>query len=106
MSDNSVNYNTIPTSLTAQNAINTYTFLSPRKDFSIDEWNKFKMDWLKFQEVWAYNYTVSTLNGNAGRPLYSTYAFKSNDEKQSVVRGQSAHVTGYPSAFNTFVLPK
>ncbi len=106
MSDNPVNYNTIAPSLTAQNAINTYIFLSPRKDFSNDEWRQFKVDWLKFQEVWAYNYTVSTLNGNAGRPLYSFYAYKSNDEKQSVIKGQTAHVVGYPSDFNRFVIPK
>lgn len=102
MSGNGIlNPNTIAPLSTATTLICTYPFRIVRKDMSQNEYLQTKMDWYQFDKVWAYNYSVSTLNGNASRKVYSPYYFLTNNEKNSYARGQIGHIEAYSSIAKT-----
>jgi hypothetical protein len=98
MSTDQTNPNTVAPSQTARNLIEQYIVTSPQKDWSSEQWTNFKKDWFKFNQVWAYNYTVSTLNASLpAKSQYARYQFLTYDEKASYVKGQTYHVIGYPT---------
>lgn len=54
------------------------------------------MDWERFEHIWSYNYTVSTLR--AASPKDTTirpYQFLNNNERISYKNGQAAHASVY-----------
>ena len=70
------------------------------------EYTQYKLDWFFFNDVWSYNYTVSTLNG-PGPLIYSPYDFAKNADFISYTRGQAAHIAYYSAegsngVFNNF----
>ena len=68
----------------------------------MQEYINYRNDWDFFNYVWAYNWTVSTVNGfnaAAGRKgLISPYAFPNYAYGLSYSNGQISHATVYPSA--------
>jgi hypothetical protein len=71
----------------------------------MQEYVQYKKDWAQFNKVWIYNYTVSTLNGNSGSPIYAPYSFSQPVELLSYRNGQAAHAAYYTadaSVFNNF----
>jgi hypothetical protein len=89
----------IPINLTAVSTICGYPVATLRKDMSSSEWVDYKDDWSVFNSIWAYNYTVSTLNGNSTTGAKrSPWVMLSNRQKMQYLRGQSAHVAVYPTA--------
>ncbi len=64
---------------------------------------QYKLNWLYFQQIWSYQYTVSTLNGQAGIPKYSSFQFINGTEDINNFRnGRAAHVAAYPSSATLF----
>ncbi len=98
MSDGQVTPNIIPVLPAAISTICAYPLAKVRKDMSIQEYITYKLDWNIFNTVWSYNYTISTLNGQAGKPLYSYYQFLTIDDQVSYLRGQTAHASYYSNA--------
>ncbi len=96
------NPNTIPISPVAQAAICQYALSTVRKSYAIGEYLTYQKDWTFFNTVWSYNYTVSTLNGQGGRTLYTPWQFTSGQDRTSYSNGQAAHVAVYPSSVTVF----
>lgn len=95
------NPNTIPISAEAQSTIMIYMFSTLRRGYGIQEYVNYQRDWVFFNTVWSYNYTVSTLNGQGGR-LYQPWQFLSSQDRASYSNGQSAHASVYPSSVTVF----
>ncbi len=83
----------------------SFPLASNRKDYTQSEWREYKLDWETFNQIWAYNYTVSTINGRAGNKNTSPYQFLSYTQRASYINGQSAHVGYYGNnvAFSNIV---
>lgn len=100
------NPNTLEPLPEALSTMIAYPIKKLRKDMGIQEYTNYKQHWDYFTRVWSYNYTVSTLNGIAGKPIYSKWQHASNEELLSYTNGQLAHVTVYsnapPGQFNSF----
>lgn len=98
------NPNTIPISQDAQSTINAYIFSTIRRGYSIGEYMTCQKDWIFFNTVWSYNYTVSTLNGqNQGNGIYvHPWQFINSQERSSYSNGQAAHIAVYPSSVSVF----
>ncbi len=89
-----VNENNIPVSLEAKNIICSYPLGKVRACIPIREYIAYKNDWYFFDNVWSYNYTVSTIRSTEN--LYvRPYHFLNNAEMVSYSNGQSAHVAYY-----------
>jgi hypothetical protein len=90
----------------------TYPFNKVRKDMSMQEYIRYKVDWDFFNYVWAYNWTISTVNGlnrAAGRPgNLSSYAFLTNQDQLSYTNGLISHAAVYISAAaaGAFMIPQ
>jgi hypothetical protein len=84
-------------SVAAISTLTAYPLATLRKDLESSEWLSYKYAWRTFEEVWGYNYTVSTLNGTDGgkRRLWQ---FQSSNEKKNYINGQQAHVAVYSNA--------
>lgn len=97
------NPNTIPIHPAAQSTILAYTFSTIRRGYPIQEYVNYQRDWVFFNTVWSYNYTVSTLNGRqGGRHFYTPWQFTSGQDRTSYSNGQAAHVAVYPSSVTVF----
>lgn len=95
------NINLIHVSAEAQSTICSYDFNTVRKGYSIREYVTYKQDWLFFNTVWSYNYTVSTMNGQ-GANLYQPWQFIDNNDRVNYNNGQIAHVAVYPNSAAVF----
>ncbi len=81
--------------------LSAYPFVTTRKDLAQSEYLQGKQDWYHFNNVWAYNYTISTLNGASGQKKYAPYYFITNEEKVSYIRGQALHIAAYSTIATT-----
>jgi hypothetical protein len=82
----------------AISTISGYPLAKVRKDMPSREYTTYKSDWELFNRIWAYDYSVSTLNGRDPRPgegKYNYYDFANYSEKMSYMNGQTAHVAYY-----------
>ena len=70
----------------------------PRKDINARERIAFRYEWTTFETVWAYNYTVSTLNGTTIPKAYFPYQFQSKNEQLAYSNGQFSHIAYYSTA--------
>lgn len=95
------NPNQIPISPQAQSTICAFSFSTIRRGYNIQEYVNYQRDWVFFNTVWSYNYTVSTLNGQGGQ-LYTPWQFTSGQDRTSYSNGQAAHVAVYPSSATVF----
>jgi hypothetical protein len=97
------NPNNIPISLAASNLACLYPLGKVRQGMPIQEYINYKNDWNFFNKVWAYNYTVSTLN-SVNHLSLQPYQFMSNGDHTSYTNGQISHVSYYsnvsPTVFN------
>ncbi len=73
-----------------------------RKDMNAAELIQYRIDWAFFNRVWSYQYTVSTLNGQAGIPKYSDFQFSGTEDINSFRNGRAAHVAAYPLSATLF----
>ena len=95
------NINLTHVSAEAHSTICSYDFSTVRKGYSISEYLTYQKDWLFFNTVWSYNYTVSTMNGQGGN-LYQPWQFIDNADRVSYNNGQIAHIAVYPTSANVF----
>jgi hypothetical protein len=83
----------------ATEIICSYPLASQRKDYNQSEWNTYKIEWTTFNQIWAYNYTVSTLNGQGGsgsdQKKKEPYHFLSYNQRVAYIKGQLAHIAYY-----------
>ena len=79
-----------------------FTIATSRKDMNAAELIQYRVDWYFFNRVWAYQYTVSTLNGQAGSAKYSSFQFSGSEDMCSFKNGRAAHVAAYPSSATLF----
>ena len=93
----------------AVSTICAYPLAKIRVGMPAQEYMQYKANWYFFNDVWSYNYTVSTLNGSdpGQKRLYSPYEFMKNADFISYVNGQAAHIGYYSNAgaagvFNNF----
>ncbi len=86
----------------ARQTLCLYPLVQIRKDMSIQEKIKYNYEWNLFNQVWSYNYTVSTLNGLTGTRDNSPWQFLIKDENIAYQRGQIWHTTAYPSSATVF----
>lgn len=98
----SPNTNTIPISQEAFSTIYAYPLANVRGGLGIQEYLNYKRDWIFFNTVWSYNYTVSTLNANG--TYHSPWHFETNSDLVSFTNGQNAH-TAFYSNVNIFSSP-
>ncbi len=84
----------IPIDFGAIQIICSFPLASQRKDYTPNEWMKYKYEWNTFNKVFEYNYTVSTLNAQAGAIKYEAYKFLGN-ELIAYKNGQLHHVWYY-----------
>ena len=85
----------------AKEILCTYPLVQIRKDMSIQEKITYNYEWNTFNTVWAYNYTVSTVNGLGGLTgigANSPWQHINNKERIAYRRGQIFHVQAYPDA--------
>lgn len=96
------NPNTIPVDPTVLATINAFQFKTTRRDMSYNERLEANLCWDFFNYVWAYNVTVSTINGNLGAgqtPVWKErYQFLTPADKVSYDKGGIAHKTEYSAA--------
>jgi len=93
------NPNTITPLPEAISTINYYMMGKNRKDMGVQEYLRFRNDWVFFNTVYAYNYTVSTMNGlSADNKFYNPWQFASNGDLTSYMNGQTAHTSFYSNA--------
>lgn len=89
--------------LEATQTISQYPVYKMRKDMTSQEYEQYKMDWVNFNNVWIYNYTITSLNmiatignGTYGKGNLGPYEFNSGDQRISYRKGQESHVAAYP----------
>ena len=87
---------TIP-SIAALSIVQAYPLGKVRVGMPSQEYTVYKNEWNYFNTVWAYNITVSTLNGS-GQGKLPPFEFITNDNKVSYVNGQVAHIGFYSNA--------
>jgi hypothetical protein len=85
--------NNIPISEKSKSIIYDYPLIKKRTDMAYTELRKYTDDWQKFQQVWAYNYTVRDLLKTGANVSY--YVFESSAERKSYKAGQASHVSMY-----------
>ena len=73
----------------------SYPLASQRKDYNQSEWTTYKIEWETFNQIWSYNYTVSTLNAQAGYKKNEPYKYLSYDQRVAYIKGQLAHISYY-----------
>jgi len=78
-----------------------YPVIKSRRDMLSQEYYYYKNDWRFFQFVWEYDYSVSTLNGQAGTTVYDYYEFANNTYRMSYINGQAAIISQYIDAART-----
>lgn len=92
--------NTLPINPLAKIIMCLYPLQSIRRDMSMIEYNQYKQNWFYFNQVWEYNWTVSTLN--AALPLssarYAPWQHLSMNDLLSYSNGQLAHIQVYSNA--------
>ena len=100
------NINTIPPSPESLAIMYSYPLAKVRSGMGSQEYTNYKQDWMFFNTVWSYNYTVSSLNGileSEGKgSQYSSYKFASNADQISYRNGQISHQSVYPNSANVF----
>jgi hypothetical protein len=92
------NPNTLEPLPEALSTMLAYPIKKIRKDMGMAEYADYKKHWDYFTTVWSYNYTVSTLNGIAGKPMYRPWQHPSNEELLCFRNGQIAHASVYSNA--------
>lgn len=90
-----------------RNTVEAFRLVKVRKDMNQSEYTQYKVNWDYFNTVWAYNYTVSTLNGPLEKPKYSWWQHLTRSDLSAYSNGQLAHISAYPSTavtglFNNF----
>lgn len=81
----------------------TYPLAKNRSDMGCEEYTRYKMDWERFEYIWAYNYTVSTVRQASPKDTtIHPYLFLNNNERIAYKNGQSAHAAVYSSAATVF----
>jgi hypothetical protein len=63
------------------------------------EYYTYVNNWNFFTSVWAYDYTVSTLNAGSIKQL-PYYEFSTNAARMSYIQGQASITSQYPKAAN------
>lgn len=87
--------------ITNSNALSTicaFPLAYYRKDLNSSERTAYRYEWVTFETIWAYNYTVSTLNGITLPKPYSPYQFQSKNEQLAYSNGQLSHIAYYSTA--------
>jgi hypothetical protein len=109
---NSTDTPIVPIISEAISSISRYPVAKRRKDMTPREYTVYKSDWDTFNRIWAYDYSVSTLNSinSILVPITSTgptnviklntnpylyYKFQDNSERMSYTNGQNAHIEYY-----------
>jgi hypothetical protein len=88
----------------AISTITAYPLKKVRNDMTMGQYIDYVADWTLFNNIWAFNYTVSTLKTQG---IYTDYySFHTNQEQLSCLRGQLAHAAVYPSSAQQFTMPK
>jgi hypothetical protein len=108
--DGVVNQNTYPVSTGGLMLLEPYILKTVRRDLGSQEYTKYKMDWEFFNQVWAYNWTVSTVNGlrgagARGQGFVNRYQFVTLADALSYTNGMSAHIQAYPEGIGLFTTP-
>ena len=86
----------------AVSTITAYPLAFSRKDMSNQERIKYTYEWITFENIWMYNYTVSTING--ANPTFRSsgaqgpWQYTSNNERLAYTNGQIAHMMYYSTA--------
>lgn len=75
----------------AMSTIYSYPLAFQRKDLTNQERIKYTYEWNIFDQIWAYNYTASTIGG-------SPWQFLNNNEHLAYRNGQISHATIYSTA--------
>jgi hypothetical protein len=88
----------ITPSQAAMSTIGTFPIAYPRKDMNSRERISFRYEWVTFETIWMYNYTVSTFNGITVPKPYSPYQFQSKNEQIAYSNGQLSHIQYYSTA--------
>lgn len=89
----------------AVSTISAFPLAFTRKDMSNQERIKYTYEWITFENIWMYNYTVSTINGTGTFPssgAQGPWQFVNMNERLSYSNGQLAHISAYPSSVATF----
>ncbi len=83
-------------------AISSMTLAYPlafsRKDLSNQERIKYTYEWVTFENIWTYNYSVSTMNGINQSYTYSPWQYQNINERLAYSNGQLAHISYYSTA--------
>ena len=82
----------------ATSTILSYPLAFTRKDMSNQERIKYTYEWVTYEQIWSYNYTVSTLNGSASNYANSPWQFANKNEQLAYTNGQVAHMEYYSTA--------
>jgi hypothetical protein len=83
------------------NAVSTmvaYPLATNRTDMTQFEWTKYKVEWKTFEDIWIYNYGVSTINGLEGGVKRYPWQYLSFSERNHYINGQQAHLSYYSNA--------
>jgi hypothetical protein len=104
------NPNTVPPDTAVLDAINAFTFKTTRRDMSYNERLEANLAWDFFNYVWAYNVTVSTINGGLGpaniKKWKDKYQFLTPADRTYYVKGFVAHQAEYPDSYTFFCEPR
>jgi len=105
MSSAPTNPNTVAVLPAAISTIVSFPFGIQRRGISVQEYNTYRQDWVNFNNVWSYNYTISTLNSSG--TSYSRYFFVTRKDYVSYINGQQSHVSyfKYLSTLGTGTVP-
>ena len=87
----------IPRNQTAVNIMASYPLATNRTDMSQFEWTKYKMEWKTFEDIWIYNYGVSTINATSAQKK-NPWQYLSFSERNHYLNGQQAHIAYYSNA--------
>ncbi len=90
------NINILPSAISSMAL--AYPLAFSRKDMSNQERIKYTYEWVTFENIWQYNYTVSTINGINQSYTYSPWQFGSLNERLSYSNGQLSHIAYYSTA--------
>ena len=88
----------IPILQAAVSTITAYPLAFSRKDLSNQERIKYTYEWNTFDQVWSYNYTASTLNGQSGTYSNAPWQFLNLNQRLAYSNGQLSHISYYSTA--------
>jgi len=91
--------------LKAISTLTSYPLKKIRNDMTSQQYMDYTDDWTTFNNIWAFNYTVSSINASKISHA-NIYTFVSNKEYLSFLRGQQAHIIAYPSSVQQFIMPQ